>query len=704
MKKIFSILLLIILFFIVGCQKDVYYSASFYNYDGTLLLTEKFKENDIIVYHGEVPEKPGNDKVKEYKFIGWDKELTYIKENISFTAIFEEVLNEYIVEFYNEYGGELLFTDIVSYGETAVYEGPEVTIELAPGVKKYEFIGWDSDLNNITSDLRVHALFEITEWETFNIIFKNYDGSIILCDTVKYGDKYNYNGEIPIKPGDEVVEKYKFIGWNIDLNELSIYEDLELTAQYEIESLKSYTVTFKNYDGEVLYIDTVYYGDEAEFEGTNPSRPNDNNGNEYSFIGWDKELKNVTNDLIVTAQYSQKKLEYTVLFENYDGSLLQSIRVKHGENANYTLNTPTRPNDEKYQYLFIGWDKSFNNIIADSVFTAQYSRQEIEYTVTFLDFKDEVILTKKVKYGQSVSYTGEIPSKPADNIAEVYEFENWDNDFSFIENDLIIKPVFKIIKLWDYQFEIDYSTQTFSIISYTGTEENLVLPVTFTIKDKIYIVNKIGFRAFSNNNDILTVKIPKEVEIIDNEAFSFCKNMINVIIEDNSRLTNINYAAFAYCYLLSEFSIPDSVEHLGESAFRSCEALEVIYISTSSKINNIYETTFYNCESLKSIFIPKEVLSIGDSAFTNCYKMTEVIFDREAKIQTIERYAFSSCAALDNLFIPKSVTTFLKDAFNGTAGLTIYCEVESKPDGWYDNWSGYFSDVVWNVSYDEFYK
>lgn len=66
------------------------------------------------------------------------------------------------------------------------------------------------------------------------------------------------------------------------------------------ENIKKYQVVFKNYDGTILKEELVQEGNSA----VAPQVP-DREG--YEFTGWDKSFKNVTEDLVITAQY--KKLD-----------------------------------------------------------------------------------------------------------------------------------------------------------------------------------------------------------------------------------------------------------------------------------------------------------------------------------------------------------------------------------------------------------
>ena len=66
---------------------------------------------------------------------------------------------------------------------------------------------------------------------------------------------------------------------------------------------------------------------------------------------------------------------YTVTFLNYDETVLDTVKVKEGEEAIYSGETPTREEDDEFTYSFKGWDKDLKNITSDVTTTAEY-----EYT------------------------------------------------------------------------------------------------------------------------------------------------------------------------------------------------------------------------------------------------------------------------------------------------------------------------------------
>ena len=117
-------------------------------------------------------------------------------------------------------------------------------------------------------------------------------------------------------------------------------------------------VNFVDWDKTVLSAQDVLVGDSA-IAPANPTRTG------YTFIGWDKEFNNITEDLTITALY--KINTYRVEFVDWDGTLLKVDSVDYQSAA-------TAPEEEltRLGYTFVGWNKAFDNIPGDLTITAQY--------------------------------------------------------------------------------------------------------------------------------------------------------------------------------------------------------------------------------------------------------------------------------------------------------------------------------------------
>ena len=179
----------------------------------------------------------------------------------------------------------------------------------------------------------------------------------------------------------------------------------------------------------------------------------------------------ITNrNIVVTASF--KLIQKTVTFCDEDGTtILQSGKVDATTIPTYGGDTPTKPADAQYTYTFAGWTDGTNEykptdtlpkVTDDVTYTAMYTGTTNVYTVTFTDDEGKELLSSDVEYGQTPSYKGDTPAKPAD-AQYTYTFAGWTDG----TNEY--KPTDTLPKVTD---DVTYTAM------YTGTTN--VYTVTFT--------------------------------------------------------------------------------------------------------------------------------------------------------------------------------------------------------------------------------
>ncbi|MBO8426338.1 MAG: leucine-rich repeat domain-containing protein [Firmicutes bacterium] len=135
-----------------------------------------------------------------------------------------------------------------------------------------------------------------------------------------------------------------------------------------------------------------------------------------------------------------------------------------------------------------------------------------------------------------------------------------------------------------------------TIIGYTGSSTNVVIPSSINVNGEDIPVKAIASNAFYYNDTITSITIPDSVTTIGSYAFKRCSNLAAVTFGENSQLTSIGYSAFSYCSFLTSVNIPDSVTTIGSHAFEGCSSLTSIYIPDSVTTIEIY--AFYGCTNL----------------------------------------------------------------------------------------------------------
>lgn len=113
-------------------------------------------------------------------------------------------------------------------------------------------------------------------------------------------------------------------------------------------------------------------------------------------------------------------------------------------------------------------------------------------------------------------------------------------------------------------------------------------------------------------------------------------------------VTKIGFDAFSECQNLTSIKIPTSVNLIEKAAFMRCEKLSSVTIPNS--VSRVCPQAFKECTDLKSITLPSSVIEIGSYAFQHCKNLTSVsyfgledpgaksikIFDRCTKLNKID--------------------------------------------------------------------
>jgi uncharacterized repeat protein (TIGR02543 family) len=136
----------------------------------------------------------------------------------------------------------------------------------------------------VQSDVTLYAQYVTT---TFTVNFYDYNGVLMLSETVPYG------GSV-IPPTPDVRTGYTFTGWTSN-DFTNVTSNLDFHETY---AMNVYTVTFVDYDGSIIAMRSVPY-DGTATPPANPTRVG------YTFVGWDGSYSDVTANTICTAQYTE---------------------------------------------------------------------------------------------------------------------------------------------------------------------------------------------------------------------------------------------------------------------------------------------------------------------------------------------------------------------------------------------------------------
>lgn len=198
------------------------------------------------------------------------------------------------------------------------------------------------------------------------------------------------------------------------------YKNTIIWEEFNIRAIGSLPlVEFVDWDGTILSSGFVEIGS-AAIPPANPSREG------YTFIGWDKDFSNVTDDMTITAQYKINR--YKVEFVDWDNTILKSDSVD--------WNTAAVPPSEPYRkgYTFKGWDKEFEHVTYNLTIKAQYEMgEDTDIVVKFTNGNNGNEILRH-------SVTLKVPEAPE---IEGFSFLGWQPISKFIEEEIEIQAIYK---------------------------------------------------------------------------------------------------------------------------------------------------------------------------------------------------------------------------------------------------------------------
>lgn len=221
---------------------------------------------------------------------------------------------------------------------------------------------------------------------------------------------------------------------------------------------------------------------------------------------------------------------------------------------------------------------------------------------------------------------------------------------------------------------------------YSHGEGDLIIPNDSSVT--------IGARSFSGLKDITSVTIPANATNIASGAFSYCTNLVSIIVDEgnesfdsrnncNAIISKKTNALIQGC---KSTVIPEGVTSIGRYAFCGSEITSVVI---PEGVTSIGDHAFSYCASLTNVVIPEGVTTIEDAAFYGCSSLTSVIIPKS--LTSVGRYAFDSCDLQAVYFAGTYEEMTNKKLYPGAFSVSwsksyYYSESEPTSDGSYKHW------------------
>ena len=390
------------------------YKITWQNYDGEVLDVNYVERGEFPRYQGDEPTRPDDERYS-YAFSGWTPKIQSAYGDATYKATYDSKVREYTIT-WEDYDGTVLKEDLLAYGETPSYgQDPERT---GDEQYSYAFSGWVPEITSVKGNQTYVANYE-SETNKYNVTWEDYDGTVLLEEEWDYGSTPVYEGEKPKREGNAQYS-YTFTGWE-SLDEGPLKKDRVYVAEYN-STTNEYQITWQDYNGDVLRVDSVAYGDKPRY-GANPKRKGDAQYS-YAFSNWEPSVEKVTGDATYKAVYTNTTNQYAITWKNYDGTTLRVDSVPYGETPSYG----GVPENDEYAgpydcYVFDGWYPEVVPASSDSTYTATYSKQACtEFTIRFdANGGAGAPRTEKKEKGWALRLSFVEPSR------EGYLFYGWNN-------------------------------------------------------------------------------------------------------------------------------------------------------------------------------------------------------------------------------------------------------------------------------------
>ena len=229
---------------------------------------------------------------------------------------------------WKDYDGTILRTYEVPYGTMAEYMSTNPT-RPADVDYTYDFTGWSPALGKVTSDVTYTATYEKKQIK-YTIVFEQ-DGGMEIERHLLARD------EVPVCENTPTRTGY-ILQWEPSI--AAVTGNQTYMATWLPEPPETYTITFKNYNGDTLKkedgttpaIYTVLANTEPEYDGATPGKSGSDEYT-YEFTGWKPAIAPATTNATYVAQFREEIKTFPVkfYFEDKDHQVGETQNVKVGQ-------------------------------------------------------------------------------------------------------------------------------------------------------------------------------------------------------------------------------------------------------------------------------------------------------------------------------------------------------------------------------------
>lgn len=516
----------------------------------------------------------------------WDQELTQLF-TLDYMPLYGATLypkwthKTYEVKFFDYQG--LIDCQIINHNDSA-------TPPAEPLREGYDFIGWDQDYSQITSDLNIYACYQP---QNYIVTFETFGGNDIAPIICEYNTKIEKLEE-PKKP------LKVFQGWFLDSN---------YTIPYQSTPIKENTTLYAKWNDAFSYI--LKYNNTYEIYKYH--------GNDEEVIipetFLDRKVTSVGANAFAGSETIKKiiisdNIEYLNDYAFYDIINLEEIIISDNVHSIGEGAFSSCPNLQKIKLPFIGKSK-----------TAQGTESHFGY-----------IFGTKEYLG---SYHVRLP------------LNNEEINYFFIPQSLQKIELTTLSELQDNAFYNCHYIKEIVLpenLNQIGDNAFYQCFALETINFPRELI-QIGDNSFYDCISLQEISFNNKLEKIGNYAFKGCIKLQNVAF-NNARILNLGVGTFLSCSAIEVISLPDTITEIPAGLFAYCSLLKEIKFP--EQINKIGKYAFDHCFNLRYFLSPDYIELIDDYAFANCLNLDSVYIKK--KLGFLGKDVFSQCDKLVTLY------------------------------------------------------
>ena len=335
---------------------------------------------------------------------------------------------------------------------------------------------------------------------------------------------------------------------------------------------KTYTITWKNYDGSILETDDdVLENTVPTYDGSNPTRKS-NEQFSYTFSGWTPTVEAATSDKEYVATYVEKINAYTVTWKNYDGTILKTDTYNYGEMPTYSGNEPVKDANAQYVYTFSNWEPAIKSVTGDITYTAKFKQEIRNYTVTWKNYDGTVLeVDKDVPYGTFPEYNGFDPHRENTERA-TYTFRGWSPELAVVNSDQTYTATYSVVGNGFVFSQLPYKKKA----GYENTELQGAPWINSDLEGQLNAIEKPSLKDdfFANiNYDAITKNIPGYCEKGRDITYNYMYEIVDGSIANGTTNGAFFYSAIDKMYYGAVAKVTDYLNNFNLESYITSKEL-----------------------------------------------------------------------------------------------------------------------------------